>query len=167
VRLTVRRSPTKRALATALLALALLAFAPAAAHAGGGLSSGGGDGSRGGKVHPSDIRGVSRSYAKFTAILVGKTGLSPRVVAGWTLAEGGPKDNPLNIGPGRRYGTVGKGARATAKNLRTDLYRGIMRSVKRADRRQIDAIVSSPWCPGCKGYRKLLRSTYRRVSVDG
>jgi len=149
-----------------VLALAVIAITPAAAQAGGGISPGGGDGDRGGKtVDPSDIRGVSRDYAKFTAIVVTKTGLSPRVVAGWTLAEGGPRDNPLNIGPGRRYGTVGKGARATAQNLRTDLYKGIMRSVRKADMKQIDAIVASPWCPGCKGYKRLLRSTYSRVSV--
>jgi hypothetical protein len=87
-------------------------------------------------------------------------------VAGWALAEGGPKDNPLNIGPGEKFGTVRGAARATAKHLRSDLYRGIMRSVKKADRAQIDAIVASPWCYKCRGYRKLLRSTYRQVRVD-
>jgi hypothetical protein len=148
-----------------LLVAAAMALTPATAQAGGGVSPGGPD--KGVKsVNASSISGVPRTYAKFTSILVGDTGLSPRVVAGWTLAEGGPRDNPLNIGPGRRYGTVRRGARATAKNLRTDLYRGIMRSAKRNDKRQINAIVASPWCPGCRGYKRLLRSTYRRVSVD-
>lgn len=155
------------ALPTILVVAAAIAVIPAVAQAGGGLSPGGHDGNRGGKVDASDISGVPRNYAKFSAIVSGKTGLSPRVVAGWTLAEGGPKDNPLNLGPGHRYGTVGKGARATVDNLRSDLYKGIMRSVKMADMKQIDAIVKSPWCYRCKGYKRLLKSTYSRVSVGG
>lgn len=163
----MRSLRNRLALPSLLLVAAAIALTPAVAQAGGGVSPGDDDGNRGGRsIDPSAIRGVSREYAKFTSILVGETGLSPRVVAGWTLAEGGPKDNPLNIGPGRRYGTVGKGARATAENLRSDLYRGVMRSVGRSDMRQIDAIVDSPWCPGCNGYKRLLRSTYSRVKVD-
>jgi len=148
-----------------LAVIATVFVAPAVAHAGGGISSGG---SGSGKaIEPSAIKGVSKEYAKFTAILASNTGLSARVIAGWTLAEGGPKDNPLNMGPGNHYGTVRRGARATEKNLRSDLYRGIMRSVKKADMSQIDAIVASPWCFKCKGYKRLLKSTYSRVHVDG
>ena len=144
-----------------------IAALPGVAQAGGGLSTGGGGGGKDGRsVAPSDISGVSRSYAKFASIVSGKTGLSARVVAGWTLAEGGPKDNPLNLGPGERYGTVNRGARATVKNLRGDLYKKVMRSATRSDMKQIDAIVASPWCYRCKGYKRLLKSTYSRVSVD-
>ncbi len=147
--------------------IASIVISPAlAGGAGGGISPGGSKGGPDKSLEPSSISGVSRKYAKFTAILASRTGISARVVAGWTLAEGGPKDNPLNMGPGNHYGTVRRGARATEKNLRSDLYRGIMRSVKKADMAQIAAIAASPWCPGCKGYRRLLRSTYRRVSVD-
>lgn len=140
---------------------------PVGAQAGGGVSTGGGNGGQDSKsVDPSSISGVSRSYAKFASIVSSKTGLSARVVAGWTLAEGGPKDNPLNLGPGERYGTVNRGARATVQNLRGDLYKKVLRSASRSDMKQIDAIVASPWCYRCKGYKRLLKSTYSRVSVD-
>jgi hypothetical protein len=142
-----------------------LATAPASAGSGG-FSTDSGSQNSDDKVDPSAISGVPRPYAKFTSILSGRTGLSPRVVAAWTLAEGGPKDNPLNMGPGNRYGTVRKGARATEKNLRNEMYRDVLRSANRADRAQIDAIVDSPWCYRCKGYRRLLRNTYRQVRVD-
>jgi len=164
----VRLLRMRRALPATLIVAAAVAVTPATAQAGGGVSPGGGNGGNDGKtVDPASISGVPWYYAKFTSIVSGKTGLSARVVAGWTLAEGGPKDNPLNIGPGERYGTVGKGARTTVRKLRTDLYAGIMRSVSRSDMKQIDAIVASPWCYRCKGYKRLLKSTYGRVSVGG
>jgi hypothetical protein len=164
-----RARPTiSRAAAFLLVALAAAVLAgPTLARGGGGISPGGGtNGGSGKSVEASAISGVSRAYARFTVVVVRRTGLSPRVVAGWTLAEGGPKDNPLNIGPGERFGTVRGGARATARHLRGDLYRGVMRSVEKSDMAQIDAIVASPWCYRCKGYRRLLRSTYRRVQID-
>ena len=156
-------------LASLVVAAALLMSAASAHADSGGVGPGGtqpGSGS-GAPVEQSAISGVSVAYAKFAAILTNRTGLSPRVVAAWALAEGGPKDNPLNMGPGNHYGTVRAGARATEKNLRSDLYRNIMRSVGQADLDQIDAIVASPWCASCKGYRRLLRTTYREVHVDG
>lgn len=149
-----------------VIVAATFASLPMAAQAGGGVSTGGGGGRDSKTVDPSSISGVSRNYAKFASIVSGKTGLSARVVAGWTLAEGGPKDNPLNLGPGERYGTVNRGARATVKNLRSDLYKDVMRSVRRSDMKQIDAIVASPWCYRCKGYKRLLKSAYSQVSVD-
>jgi hypothetical protein len=156
--------------AAALLLLALAASilaGPTLARAGGGISPGGGSNGGSGKtLEASAISGVSRAYARFTVIVVRRTGLSARVVAAWTLAEGGPNDNPLNIGPGERFGTVRRGARATAKHLQGDLYRDVMRSAARSDRAQIDAIVASPWCYRCKGYKRLLRSTYSRVRVE-
>ena len=156
--------------AGALLLLAVVVAmiaGPAPARAGGGIQPGGGSNGGSGKtLEAASISGVPRAYARFTVIVVRRTGLSARVVAGWTLAEGGPRDNPLNIGPGERFGTVRRGARSTAKHLRGDLYRDVIRSAKRTDMAQIDAIAASPWCYRCKGYRRLLRSTYRRVRVD-
>ncbi len=40
-----------------------------------------------------------------------------------------------------------------------------MKSVGEADGLQIRAIADSPWCPGCRGYARLLRSTYKNVEV--
>jgi hypothetical protein len=151
-----------------LVAVALILAAPAPARAGGGIDPGAGSDGGGSPrtLEAASISGVPRAYARFTVIVVRRTGLSARVVAGWTLAEGGPKDNPLNIGPGERFGTVRRGARSTAKHLRGELYSDVMGTVGRADMAQIDAIAASPWCYRCKGYRRLLRSTYRRVHVD-
>ncbi len=175
------QSTIRRAAATAAALALLLLILPAAAEAGSGGVGPGGSGSTGpGGVGPggpgsgggpgssysgAEIDGVSRSYAKFSLLLATKTDLSLRVVGAWTLAEGGPKDNPLNIGPGRRYGTVRKGVRATSALLRHSRYRRVMASTDDPDGMQIRAIAASPWCPGCRGYKRLLRSSYRRVSV--
>lgn len=152
-----------------LAALALAAFlliAPAIAQAGsGGVGPGGTGGSGAGSGSAGNIEGLNPYYTKFSKKLAGRTELSLRVVGAWTLAEGGPKDNPLNIGPGRRYGTVNKGVTATASLLRHSMYADVMASVDEPDKSQIDAIVASPWCPGCRGYKRLLRSTYQSVEV--
>ncbi len=60
---------------------------------------------------------------------------------------------------------VSRSAEATATLLRHSLYSGVMASTDDSDGRQIKAIAASPWCPGCRGYKRLLRSTYARVSV--
>jgi len=152
---------------TLLAVAAVILIGPALARAGGGIAPGGGSNGGSGKaLEASAISGIPRAYARFTVIVVRRTGLSARVVGAWTLAEGGPDDNPLNIGPGERFGTVRRGARATASHLRGDLYRDVIRSAERSDMAQIDAIAASPWCFRCKGYRRLLRSTYSRVRVD-
>jgi len=157
---------TKSLLAALALALTLLIL-PAAAQAGsGGLGPGGSGSSGTGSGSGGDIEGLNPSYAKFSEKLAGQTDLSLRVVGAWTLAEGGPKDNPLNIGPGRRYGTVNKGVRATATLLRHSMYSDVMASVSQPDKSQINAIVASPWCPGCRGYKRLLNSTYKAVEVS-
>ena len=155
---------------TAFLALALVAalllslLAGPSAMASGGITPDGksapADSSSGGQ-----LTGVSPSYAKFSDLVSDKTKLSLRVMGAWALAEGGPKDNPLNIGPGNDYGTVGKGARATADLLREPLYRKIKRSADDSDGAQIKAIANSPWCTNCSGYGKLLRNTYNQVKV--
>lgn len=165
--ITGGQTRSRRAAAAAFALALLLLILPAAAEAGSGGVGPGGPSSGGGKSGDSggEIEGLSRSYAKFSESLADRTDLSLRVVGAWTLAEGGPKDNPLNIGPGRRYGTVGKGVRATATLLRHSLYRKVMASTDDPDGVQIKAIAASPWCPGCRGYKRLLRSTYHSVSV--
>lgn len=156
-----RRLPAALALATLLLAL------PAAAQAGsGGLGPEGPSKGGEGGASTGTIEGLSPTYAKFSQIVAANTKLSLRVVGAWTLAEGGPKDNPLNIGPGHRYGTVRKGARATTSLLKHPLYNGVMASADEPDPVQIDAIVDSSWCPGCRGYKRLLRRTYKSVKVS-
>lgn len=166
--ITGGHTTSRRAAAAAFTLALLLLILPAAAEAGsggvgpGGPSSGGGSGAGG---SGGEIKGLSPSYTKFSESLASRTDLSLRVVGAWTLAEGGPKDNPLNIGPGHSYGTVGKGVRATATLLRNSLYRNVMASTDDSDGMQIKAIAASPWCPGCRGYKRLLRSTYARVTV--
>lgn len=117
-----------------------------------------------GTIVTGNVKGVSKAYASFSRQVAAGTGLSVKVVAAWCLAEGGPDDNPLNIGPGNHYGSVSGGAKATIKLLRTSLYKNVMRSAGKSDSEQISAIAASPWCPGCAGYEQLLRSTYERVS---
>lgn len=163
--ITGGHTKSRRAAAAAFALALLLLIVPAVAEAGSGGLGPGGPGTGGGGGSTGEIEGLSPSYAKFSESLAARTDLSLRVVGAWTLAEGGPKDNPLNIGPGRRYGTVRKGVRATATLLRHSLYSGVMASTDDSDGRQIKAIAASPWCPGCRGYKRLLRSTYARVSV--
>ena len=148
-------------IALALVAVSLFSLiAGSYAQAGGGISPGGKSSSNGGK-----LTGVSPAYAKFSDLVSDKTRLSLRVMGAWALAEGGPKDNPLNIGPGNNYGTVGKGAKATSQLLSDPLYRKIKRSAGDSDGQQIKAIANSPWCTNCRGYGKLLRNTYSQVKV--
>jgi hypothetical protein len=150
-------------LVLALVAVSLLSLIGGSyAQAGGGIGTGDGDKTSG---SGGKLTGVSRPYAKFSGLVSDKTELSLRVMGAWALAEGGPNDNPLNIGPGNDYGTVGKGARATSKLLRDPMYRKIKRSASGSDGEQIKAIANSPWCTNCRGYGKLLRSTYSQVKV--
>ncbi len=161
------RSTRTPALAIALVASLLVigVVAAGAAARGGGIGTGDG-GSGGGKGSWSGkLKGVSPSYAKFSGLVSKKTRLSLRVMGAWSLAEGGPKDNPLNIGPGKRFGTVGNGAKATTHLLHEARYRKILRSRKLSDGMQIKAIANSPWCPGCHGYGRLLHHAYKQVKV--
>jgi hypothetical protein len=156
---------TSKGILATIAAIVLILIPATAAHAGsGGVgpggTGGGGTGGSGGK-----IEGVNPAYAKFASIVSERTDLSLRVLGAWSLAEGGPKDNPLNIGPGHHFGTVRKGAAATTDLLSQSLYRKIMASAGEPDSTQIRAIARSSWCPGCKGYERLLRSTYSSVEV--
>lgn len=154
----------KRSLTTAFAFAALVAAgslpSTAAAGTGGIDPEGPPSGGSGG-----DVEGLSPSYEKFVNLVSGETDLSLRVLGAWTLAEGGPRDNPLNIGPGKRFGSVAGGARATSDLLSQSAYRKVLASARRSDRDQISAIARSSWCPGCSGYERLLKRTYRQVSV--
>lgn len=153
------RSALRAALATAAV---LLALPGAVARAGGGGIGPDGD------VGDVDISGVPRAYERFANVVIDRTGLSIRVVGAWALAEGGPNDNPLNIGPGREYGNAAGAARATARILRTPVYAPILASALQPDPTQIRAIARSPWCTACgRRYLRLLRAAYRRVAVVG
>lgn len=65
----------------------------------------------------------------------------------WTKAEGGPIDNPLNIGPGRRYGSEAAAARATISLINgSSYYKGIRAAALTGNGdKQIAAIKASPW----------------------
>ncbi len=165
MKVTGGQTKSTRAAAAAFALALLFSVLPAAAQAGSGGVGPGGPNTGGDGGSAGEIEGLPPSYTKFSESLADRTDLSLRVVGAWTLAEGGPKDNPLNIGPGRRYGTVRKGARATTTLLRHSLYRDVMASADEPDPMQIDAIVDSPWCPGCRGYKRLLQSTYASVEV--
>ncbi len=65
----------------------------------------------------------------------------------WQLSEGGPADNPLNIGPFKIFGSQAAGALATANLIRGRLYIGIAAGLAAGDSkaRTINAIIDSPW----------------------
>lgn len=119
------------------------------------------------RKRPVQISGVSAAMERFSLLVAGATGLSPAVVAAWTLAEGGPSYNPLNIGPGYTYPSLEAGAKATADLINSAQYKGIQAAAGGSDQQQINAIVASTWCPGCAGYQQLLEGTYGRVSATG
>ena len=153
------RVALRAALATAVALLAVPAAVAAAGSGGLGPDGDGGD---------IDLSGVPRAYERFANLVTDRTDLSIRVVGAWALAEGGPNDNPLNIGPGREYGSPAGAARATARVLHTPIYAPILASALRPDRTQIRAIARSSWCPACgRRYLRLLRIAYRRVAVVG
>lgn len=142
-----------RRLALGLALLTTLLPAAAATASSGGVGPGG-------DTSSGTIEGLSGSYARFVQLVSGQTDLSLKVLAAWTVAEGGPRDNPLNIGPGNDYGSIRGGARATSNLLHDERYAEVLASAGTSDRRQIRAIADSPWCPGCTGYQRLLKRTY-------
>lgn len=64
-------------------------------------------------------RDFALKYGTFMRILRAGTGLSFATVWTWVASEGGPSDNPLNIGPGKHYGSPAKAAIATIALLRS------------------------------------------------
>lgn len=137
---------------------------------GGGLPSGSDDGgtygSPNGKLLIENLSADQQCYYKFCYGVAGGTGLSLAVVAAWTVLEGGPCYNPLNIGPGHNFGDVDGAIKNSVELIKSDTYTMIMNSVGKSDGDQIAAIVSSPWCPGCAGYESQIRSVYEtRIKV--
>lgn len=99
------------------------------------------------------------------------TGLNELVVQSWVLAEGGPDGNPLNIGPGKNYGSPLDAAAAVVRLLHTNAaYAPILRSATNTPQAQIDAIAASPWNGGYHAsaqthtdYRNLIRGVYQAL----
>jgi len=86
-----------------------------------GTSSPGSGSGSGGTVSGTSgtIVGLSSAYNEFSNAVAQSTGIPLRVMGAWCCAEGGPEDNPLNIGPGNSYGTPQKAAEATVNLLKT------------------------------------------------
>jgi len=108
-------------------------------------------------------------YTAFAEQMASETGLSLRVIGAWCIAEGGPVDNPLNMGPGDHFGTASNAAKEASANLRTPIYEEaaipVLSTVGKTDQEQIHAIAISPWC-GEAGYEELIKGVYNtRVKV--
>jgi hypothetical protein len=114
------------------------------------------------------VSAPTKDQEGFAYDLAQLTGLAPNVILAWTLAEGGPSDNPLNIGPGKHYGNPYKAAAETSKLLHTPRYASILASAHGTPEQQIHAIALSPWDLGKVGpkptYENLIRGTFARVS---
>ncbi|MFI5420162.1 MAG: hypothetical protein ACHQ1H_04275 [Nitrososphaerales archaeon] len=71
----------------------------------------------------------SQAQVDFASRLAKDTGADFYTIFGWELAEGGPSDNPLNIGPGFHYGTPTKAADVTASMIeKSNFYTDILKS---------------------------------------
>jgi hypothetical protein len=110
--------------------------------------------------------GLSNDQVLFGSLVVQGTGLRPDVVFAWILAEGGPRDNPLNIGPHRHFGDPRGAAKATVALLHTPRYAPILRAAKSGDpNAQLHAIAASPWDAGhYGGDGRNLRGAFARVT---
>lgn len=88
------------------------------------------------------------SVEQFNKLFAAKTGLDPRVVAAWTEAEGGPADNPLNIGPGKHFSDpVGATVDFITSGDKNGYYKSILAN-RNDPAATIAAIKSSPWDAG-------------------
>ncbi len=113
----------------------------------------------GGSVTPPaptvNLSRLSSWQKQFVAAVSRATSLDPVVVAAWVLQENGPSYNPLNIGPGKSFGSTQGAINATISLLRppsqggTDLahyYDGILASAKSHNlAAEVAAIAASPW----------------------
>ena len=110
--------------------------------AAGGKSGGKAGGGGGGADAP--VRGGAGGASGFALKLARQVGLFPAVVAAWVQAEGGPADNPLNIGPGGHFpDPIGATARFMTTADKAGFYKGILSAKTPAD--EIRAIIASPW----------------------
>jgi len=112
---------------------------------------------------------------QFIDLVAQMSGLSRAVLSTWVQAEGGPNDNPLNIGPGRHYGSASNAAAATLRVLHQSNMSMILRAAHGSDQQQIDAIAYSPWDTGHTGldtavkrhYLALLTGVYKSITGHG
>jgi hypothetical protein len=105
---------------------------------------------------------------RFVSAVAAGTGIPELVVWAWLYAENGPSGNPLNIGPGRDYGSPDAAARAVVDLLHSNpAYAPILRAAKSGDDRAVlDAITRSPWDAGHYRGGALLRGTYKRAESE-
>lgn len=88
--------------------------------------------------------GLTQGQAKFAVLTSKSTGISVRVMGAWVLAEGGPDDNPLNIGPGNHYGSPEGAAKATLSTLKSGPgpIRAILKAARTGDDQKVmEAII--------------------------
>jgi hypothetical protein len=116
--------------------------------------------------------GVGLTHGTFIRLVAGGTGLSFRTVTAWTAIENGPVDNPLNIGPGNRYGSNVKAAAAVIALLRKDVsnrwgYRDILASAGQKDVTQLSAIANSSWDSSHYESGMRLLNTYNTLFPTG
>ena len=135
----------------------------------GGLGSSSADS---GVISPvsGNIIGLNNpEHEEFCQLVAGGTGLSLRVLAAWCDSEGGPSDNPLNIGPGNSYGSIQAGAEATVRLLKSGTYPGIIASAGQPDVKQIKAIASSRWLTGqpvfTQSYYDTIYAIWKEIQV--
>lgn len=137
----------------------------------GEFSTGSGTASPEPGTHPVEGTLIgAEPYGPFAEQVASETGLSLRVIGAWCIAEGGPEDNPLNMGPGDHFGTAANAAKEASKNMAGPLYEeshpSILGSIGGTDQEQIHAIAISPWC-GEAGYEELILGVYNtRVKVQ-
>lgn len=116
---------------------------------------------------------LTKGQQTFLNLLRIGTGLSFRVLFTWIKQEGGPDDNPLNIGPGNSYGSATKAAVATIALLRSPRgrnygYDKILASAAKSDNEQLKAIAESSWDAGHYGGNgQNLVSTYKYYFPKG
>lgn len=88
--------------------------------------------------------GLTQGQAKFAVLASKATGISVRVMGAWVLAEGGPDDNPLNIGPGNHYGSPEGAVKATVSTLKSGPsgIKAILRAARTGDDQKVmEAII--------------------------
>lgn len=122
---------------------------------------------------------LTKEKARFINLMRIGTGLSFRTLYTWVTLEGGPDDNPLNIGPGNHYGNGTKAAAASIALLRSPKsvqydYNLIIASANKSDSEQLKAIALSDWNGGPLAgpevhieYAKRLQNTYNAAFPTG
>ena len=122
---------------------------------------------------------LTKEKSRFINLMRIGTGLSFRTLYTWVQLEGGPDDNPLNIGPGNHYGNGTKAAAASIALLRGRSahaygYDAIIGSAGKKDADQLKAIAVSAWNGGPLAgpevhieYANRLQNTYNSLFPSG